>query len=192
MKQLYIIAGPNGAGKTTASYVVLPDIFHCSEFINADEIARGLSPFNPEAVAIKSGRLMLERIQVLLKQQESFSIETTLATKSYTRLIKKAQGQGYKVTLLFLYLKSDELAQERVRIRVEEGGHYIPTETIKRRFKSGLCNFFTLYMSLVDNWIIIDNSKEHPQDIAEGQFDKVLQIKDTQKWQELKETYHDS
>ena len=107
-KHLYIISGPNGAGKTTASYTVLPKILHCKEFVNADEIARGLSPFNPESVAIEAGRLMLKRISELLQRNESFSIETTLSTRSYFRLVEKAHLQGYDVTLLYFWLKSPQ------------------------------------------------------------------------------------
>lgn len=119
-KRLYIIGGPNGAGKTTASYSVLPKILECREFVNADEIARGLSPFNPESVAIEAGRLMLTRISELLRRNESFSIETTLATRSYFRLIEQAHRQGYDVTLLFFWLRTPEQAIERVAERVSK------------------------------------------------------------------------
>ena len=117
---VYIIAGPNGAGKTTASYTILPEMLNCINFVNADEIARGLSPFNPESVAIEAGRLMLSRIKDLLSKNESFSIETTLATRSYFRLIEKAHQQGYEVTLLYFWLKSPEQAMERVAERVSK------------------------------------------------------------------------
>ena len=110
-KNLYIISGCNGAGKTTASYTVLPEILDCKEFVNADEIARGLSPFNPESVAIEAGRLMLKRIDELLEKGETFSIETTLATKSYINLVRRAQAKGYVVKVLFFWLNSPELAQ---------------------------------------------------------------------------------
>ena len=121
-KHLYIISGPNGAGKTTASYTVLPRILKCNEFVNADEIARGLSPFNPESVAIEAGRLMLKRISKLLQKNESFSIETTLSTRSYFRLVEKSHQQGYDVTLLYFWLKSPQQAIERVAERVATGG----------------------------------------------------------------------
>jgi len=124
-KHLYIISGPNGAGKTTASYTVLPKILRCKEFVNADEIARGLSPFNPESVAIEAGRLMLKRINELLQRNVSFSIETTLSTRSYFRLVEKAHSQGYDVTLLYFWLKSPQQAIERVAERVAKGGHNI-------------------------------------------------------------------
>ena len=126
---LYIIAGCNGAGKTTASYSVLPDLLNCREFVNADEIAKGLSPFNPESVAIEAGKLMLQRINLLLCQRKTFAIETTLATRSYASLIKRAHEKGYQVVLLFFWLSSPEMAIERVAKRVSEGGHNIPTET---------------------------------------------------------------
>ena len=138
---MYIIAGPNGAGKTTLSYTILPEIFDYDEFVNADEIAKGISPLNPEKAGIRAGRLMLQRIKELLNQEESFAFETTLSTKSYQGLIKKAKEQGYDITLLFLSLDSIELAINRVQIRVSEGGHNIPTEIIERRYFKGLTNF---------------------------------------------------
>ena len=116
-RQLYIISGCNGAGKTTASYTVLPEILLCKEFVNADEIAKGLSPFNPESMAIEAGRLMLKRINELLAAKVSFSIETTLATRSYTRLIQRAQNAGYKVSLIYFWLNSPELAVNRVSMK---------------------------------------------------------------------------
>jgi predicted ABC-type ATPase len=130
-KNLYIISGCNGAGKTTASYTVLPEVLDCREFVNADEIARGLSPFNPESVAIEAGRLMLSRIEELLERDESFSIETTLATKSYINLVRRAQAQGYKVRVLFFWLRTPDLAVQRVSERVAKGGHNIPTDIIR-------------------------------------------------------------
>lgn len=157
MKTLYIIAGCNGAGKTTAAYTILPEIWQCQEFVNADEIARGLSPFNPESVAIQAGRLMLERIETLLEQQESFAIETTLATRSYVQLLRKAHAKGYCVQLLFFWLNSPEVAIQRVAKRVAEGGHDIPKEVIKRRYQAGIRNFFELYKDIVDSWMIVDN-----------------------------------
>ena len=145
-KQLYIISGCNGAGKTTASYTVLPDVLECKEFVNADEIARGLSPFNPESMAIEAGRLMLQRINELLKNQQNFSIETTLATRSYTRLVHRAQEQGYKVNLIYFWLSSPDLAIQRVAQRVRNGGHDIPKEVVLRRYQAGIDNFFNIYM----------------------------------------------
>ena len=121
-KELYIIAGCNGAGKTTASFTILPEMLDCKEFVNADEIARGLSPFQPEKVSFKAGRIMLERITDLLESKENFASETTLATKSYRSIISLARADGYNVTLLFFWLQTVNLAIERVNTRVLEGG----------------------------------------------------------------------
>lgn len=167
-KNLYIISGCNGAGKTTASYTVLPEILDCREFVNADEIARGLSPFNPESVAIEAGKLMLQRIEDLLAKEETFSIETTLATRSYVNLVKRAQEKGYRVCLLFFWLNSPELALKRVAERVSKGGHNIPQDTIKRRYAAGINNLFKLFMPIVDYWVIFDNSETPRKSIAVG------------------------
>ena len=167
-KMLYIIGGCNGAGKTTASYTVLPDILDCREFVNADEIARGLSPFNPADVAIEAGRLMLKRIEELLAREESFSIETTLATRSYVNLVHRAHDKGYRVTLLFFWLNSPELAIQRVAERVSKGGHDIPEDIIRRRYVSGIQNLFNLYAAEVDSWSIYDNSTTLRRNVAVG------------------------
>jgi len=167
-KNLYIISGCNGAGKTTASYTVLPEILDCKEFVNADEIARGLSPFNPESVAIEAGRLMLSRIAELLRRNESFSIETTLATRFYFRLVEQAHRQGYQVTLLFFWLRTPEQAIERVAERVSKGGHNIPRDIIIRRYYEGIDNLFRIYMPIVDTWMLIDNSVTPRGIIATG------------------------
>jgi predicted ABC-type ATPase len=140
LPNLYIIAGCNGAGKTTASYTVLPEILNCKEFINADEIARGLSPFQPEKVAIAAGRIMLQRIDELIKLKIDFAIETTLTTKSYTKMIEVARLNGYNIKLAYLWLNNVDLAIERVNARVKEGGHNIPEDVIRRRYKKGIFN----------------------------------------------------
>jgi predicted ABC-type ATPase len=167
-KNLYIISGCNGAGKTTASYTVLPEVLDCKEFVNADEIARGLSPFNPESVAIEAGRLMLQRIDDLLAKDESFSIETTLATKSYINLVRRAQAKGYTVRILFFWLNSPELALQRIAERVIKGGHNIPEPIVRRRYVAGIRNLFNLFMGQVDYWDIYDNSGYPRKQIACG------------------------
>ncbi len=167
-RDLYIISGCNGAGKTTASYTVLPEILQCKEFVNADEIAKGLSPFNPESVAIEAGRLMLQRIESLLERKETFSIETTLATKSYINLVRKAQKNGYSVHLIFFWLETPELAIQRVAERVSKGGHNIPVDIIRRRYVAGICNLFNIFMDEVDSWMIYDNSQSPRDFIAKG------------------------
>ncbi len=180
MKQLFIIAGPNGAGKTTASYTILPDVLNCNEFVNADEIAKGLSPFNPESVSIQAGRLMLERINQMIEEGKSFAFETTLATRSYVGFVKKAQQKGYFVSLIFLYLPSAEQAIERVAMRVKEGGHNIAPDVIVRRYKRGLENLVKLYMPICDSWIIYNNYDFNKQIsiIAEGRLLNLPEVYD--------------
>ena len=165
---LYIISGCNGAGKTTASFTVLPDILNCKEFLNADEIAKGLSPFQPEKVAIEAGRIMLSRIKNLLELKVDFAFETTLASKTYASFVLDAQDKGYSVTLLYFWLNSPDLAVERVKSRVLSGGHHIPEDTIRRRYASGLINLSKLYVPLCDYWIMIDNSFEPFKKVADG------------------------
>ena len=187
-KNLYIIAGCNGAGKTTASYTVLPDILNCQEFVNADEIARGLSPFQPEKVSIQAGRLMLARVKDLLEVEEDFAIETTLATKIYVNLIKQAQQKGHQVTLLFFWLNSPDLAAQRVKNRVQEGGHNIPEAVIRRRYESGLQHFFTLYRPVVDSWVFVDNSGQSYQIVAKGKGN-IVSIVNRETWEMIQSNY---
>lgn len=155
---LYIIAGCNGAGKTTASMSMLPGVLNCEEFVNADEIAKGLSPFHPEEMAIEAGKLMLKRIDYLLGERKSFAIETTLATRSYKSLVERAKKAGYLVTLLFFWLPSPEMAEMRVASRVASGGHNIPKDVIHRRYWLGLNNLFEIFSPIVDLWSLYDNS----------------------------------
>ncbi|MGY6521849.1 MAG: zeta toxin family protein [Mongoliitalea sp.] len=185
MKRLYIIAGCNGAGKTTASYTILPEILSCKEFVNADEIAKGISPFQPEKAGIEAGRLMLKRINKLLEAGENFAFETTLSTRSYVNFVEKAKSFNYHVTCLFFYLDSPELAISRVKTRVNEGGHNIPEDVIKRRYKSGIENFFSLFMNKVDNWLFVNNSGDSYEIIAEGSGIKVA-VYNNKLWDKLK------
>lgn len=178
---LYIIAGCNGAGKTTASYTVLPELLKCKEFVNADEIAKGLSPFNPESVAIEAGRLMLERINLLLSQNKTFAIETTLSTRSYAKLVEKAKTRSYNVILLFFWLPTPEMAIARVAKRVREGGHNIPVDTIRRRYWAGLKNFFNIFSPIVDEWMFIENIND-PVNLADNN-----KIFNTKLFHEIKE-----
>lgn len=185
MPNLYIIAGCNGAGKTTASYTILPEILDCKEFINADEIARGISPFQPESAAILAGRLMLQRIDDMLRAKADFAIETTLTTKTYLSTIKKARQQGYKITLLFLWLPKVLLAIKRVKMRTLEGGHGIPVEVIRRRYKRGIANLFNGFMGWCHYWAIVDNSGKTFTFVADGEEQNdtsILNIYDDEKW----------
>ncbi len=176
MPRLYIIAGCNGAGKTTASYTILPDMLNCDEFVNSDEIAKRLSPNNPEESAIRASRLMMERIEELIDKGATFGVETTLATRTLVRVIAEAQQKGYIVTLVFFWLKMPELAVERVKLRVEAGGHYVPEATIRRRYDVGIRNLFNLYIPVCDYWIMIDNSNNPSNIIAEGGTNVVTKI----------------
>ncbi|MFO1430789.1 MAG: zeta toxin family protein [Candidatus Competibacteraceae bacterium] len=161
-KKILIIAGPNGAGKTTFAREFLPREAACLTFINADLIASGLSPFNPEVVAIKAGRLMLEQIEEHVAREESFAFETTLAGLGYARQIPRWQALGYHVKLFFLALPSVEMAIARVAERVRQGGHPISEPVIRRRFESGQRHFEQVYRKLVDTWVLYDNAGKEP------------------------------
>ena len=187
---LYVIAGCNGAGKTTASFTVLPEMLKCREFVNADEIAAGISPFNPEGVAIQAGRLMIDRIIQLLKDGETFAFETTLATRSYVKLIQQAKKRGYFVTLLFFSLSTPEQAQRRVAQRVSMGGHNIPSDVIVRRYEAGLQNLFQLYMPVCDYWTLYDNSNCPAIRIASGFGTEKIEVFDKERYQTLYKKYH--
>lgn len=186
MANLFIISGCNGAGKTTASYTILPEILNCKEFVNADEIAKGLSPFQPEMVAIEAGRIMLHRLQTLIDSQVDFAFETTLATKSYRKFVLEAQHKGYFVTLIYFWLNSPDLAINRVKARVESGGHHIPEDVIRRRYSNGIHNLFKLFIPISDYWMIVDNSDSPFQVIAEGFTDADITIKDKENFNKIK------
>ena len=181
MPRLYIISGPNGSGKTTASYGVLPELLDCSEFVNSDEFAKHLSPFAPESAYITASRLMLRKVQYLFDRREDFCIETTLATRSLIKMVRSAQQKGYYVTVLYFWLNSPEIAVERVAKRVLSGGHDVPEETIRRRYRMGLNYLFHSYMHLCDKWILADNSTPPFDVIAEGSK-KGLVIRDMERY----------
>lgn len=182
MPNLYIVSGCNGAGKTTASYTILPEILNCKEFVNADEIARGISPFQPETVSFLAGRIMLQRINELLEQSVDFAIETTLTTLSYRKTIELAKRKGYQITLLFFWLNDVNLAIERVKMRVAEGGHSIPQDVIVRRYYKGIFNLINVFTSLCDNWIVIDNSYDPCYVVINGKNSLSIEIKNNESW----------
>ena len=188
-KNLYVIAGCNGAGKTTASFTILPEILDCKEFVNADEIAKGLSPFQPDKVAVEAGRIMISRINNLLEDELSFAFETTLATKSYKNKILLAKNKGYTVTLLFFWLQTIDLAKERVATRVLEGGHDIPKDVIERRYINGIKNLFSIYIPIVDELMIFDNSQMKSELIASKSTMSSLIVLNEQKFNFLKSYY---
>lgn len=168
MKKILIIAGPNGAGKTTFAEEFLPQEAACPEFVNADLIAAGLSPFQPDQVAFAAGRLMLERIRELTAAGRSFAFESTLSTRSYLRRIPQWRSTGYLVKLCFLKLPNAEFAIRRVAQRVALGGHPIPEKTIQRRFSRGWQNLTSDYLPIVDDWAIYDASSTPPLLIETG------------------------
>ena len=186
MPRLYIISGCNGAGKTTASYSLLPEMLDCTQFVNSDEFAKGLSPFNPEKASIQASRYMLMKIRYLLKRNQDFAVETTLATRTLLKTVKMAQEAGYTVTLLYFWLNSPELAVERVAARVEAGGHDIPEETIRRRYRVGIDYFFHDYAPICERWILADNSQIPFRVIAEGSKNDLINIKDETTYEQIR------
>jgi predicted ABC-type ATPase len=168
-KYIYIIAGPNGAGKTTFAKSFIPDTVNITQYVNADMIAYGLSPFAPEREAVQAGKLMLRQIDKLARQGENFCLETTLAGRSYVRKISEWRTDGYSVRLIFLSLPDVEIAIARVAARVAQGGHAIPEDVIRRRFDAGLENFNTLYKHIVDSWVLFDNADTRPVHLASGE-----------------------
>lgn len=186
MSNLYIIAGPNDAGKTTAAKVLLPEVFQVNTFLNADVIAAQLNPISPESAALQAGRQMLVEIEKCLAQQESFVIETTLATKSYVNLVQKAKKMHYQVVLIYFWLENPALAIERVARRVRRGGHHIPEEVIVRRYWNRLKNLTELFIPIFDKWVIFDNSDYtagHPTRIAEKRPNGDIIIENATIWQ---------
>ena len=182
MPKFFIISGCNGAGKTTASYSLLPDLLDCREFVNSDEFAKSLSPFDPSAASVSASRYMLKKIWYLLERGEDFALETTLATRALMKIIQAARDRGYTITLLYLWLNSPELAIRRVKARVEAGGHNIPDDVVRRRYVMGLKYFFEDYKPESDHWILADNSKSPFVVVAEGSKTETI-IRDATKYE---------
>lgn len=166
--ELFVLSGPNGAGKSTTASVLLPEELGVRQFVNADLIAQGLSPFAADQSAIEAGRLMLRRIHDLRLRRESFAFETTLSGRIYAPFLREAQTEGYLVHIIYIWLSSVELARSRVEARVRQGGHGVPADVIERRYWRGIRNFARLYQPLADEWTLCDNSGEEPVVIAEG------------------------
>lgn len=166
-KKVYIIAGTNGSGKTTFAKMFLPKYVNCPRFVNADLIAKGLSPFSPRLVAIRAGKLVLEQIHELADKDVSFAFETTLAGKSYSLFLKTLKNKGYSIHLFFLWIPDFDIAMARIKERVKDGGHDVPEQDVKRRFYRSIHNFFKVYKPLLDSWILFDNSSAIPKPIAE-------------------------
>ncbi len=168
-KRIVVIAGPNGAGKTTFAREFLPNEANCPDFINADLIAAGLSPFAPQTAAFRAGRLMLEEIHARIRRGNSFAFETTLSGRTYANLLRDCRGQGYHVLLIFLSLPSADMAVARVAARVAQGGHNVPEPDIRRRFSAGIKNFHSIYKGMVNAWTWYDNSGNTPKVIERGE-----------------------
>lgn len=179
-KNVYIIAGPNGSGKTTFARKFLPDYAKCPNFVNADLIAQGLSPFSPRAAAIKAGRLVLEQIHNLADKNVDFAFETTLSGKSYVSFLNELKEKSYSINIFFLWIPNAELALNRIKDRVASGGHDVAAVDVKRRFHRGIDNFFKYYKPLSDTWLLFNNADVTPRLIAREKdgrteiIDKVL------------------
>ena len=182
---LLIIAGPNGAGKTTTAMHLLPNVLHIRHFVNADLIAKGLSPFDPALANWNAARIMVGRMRQLTDARETFAVETTLASRSFVSVIDRCKQAGYGTGLLFIALSEVELAKERVALRVSQGGHDVPDDVIERRFHLGLKNFFELYSSIVDEWTFVENSKNGIVTLA-----KLTQNNDLTFYDEERLTYY--
>jgi predicted ABC-type ATPase len=187
--RVVLITGPNGAGKSTLAPVLLRDTVEIHNFVNADTIAAGLSAFEPETTALEAGRIMLCRLHELAQRNESFAFETTLATRSYAPWLSSLRMQGYRIHLFFLWLSDPELAVLRVQERVRLGGHGVPQEVIRRRYRAGLSNFFNLYRPVPDSWRYYDNSRtEHPLLVAAGLSDRDLTVYNQAVWERITES----
>jgi predicted ABC-type ATPase len=185
MPKIYVIGGANGSGKTTVARRLLPNFLDVFEYVNADEIASGLSPFNPESVARQAGRLMLERLELLVQEGADFAFETTLAARSFAHFLRNCQADGYTINLIYFWLQTPELAIERVHRRVESGGHNIPEEVICRRYERGRKNLTQLYLPLCDKWIVYDNSRDDPLLVAERPLKQQPIIYSPPIWQQI-------
>lgn len=185
---VYIIAGPNGEGKTTFARRFLPQYAECRNFINADLIAQGLAPFVPEAAAFKAGKLVLEEIWRYIKNRDDFAFETTLAGRSYLRLMRRLRDAGYNIHIFFLWLPTPEVALSRIRERVAQGGHDVPPKDVLRRYDRSIANFFRNYSDFADPWMLFNSEHTPPKLVALKQADR-LRIIDEQLFASLRSTY---
>jgi predicted ABC-type ATPase len=185
MPNLYVIGGANGAGKTTVALTVLPRFLQVFEYVNADAIAAGLSPLNPEMMAMQAGRLMLERLQSLAEAGVDFAFETTLAARTFAQFLNACKARGYTINLIYLWLSSPNLAVERVARRVASGGHNIPEDVVRRRYGRGLKNLRELYLPMADGWMLFNNSGESFLPVAKRLIYEELRIYDELIWQQV-------
>jgi len=184
---IVVIAGPNGSGKSTAAPWLLRDYLAVTEFVNADTIARGLSAFNAEGAAFQAGRIMLERMRRLAEARVDFAFETTLAAHTFAPWLDRLRrDKGYRVYLLFIWLPAPEMAIARVATRVQQGGHHVPDEVVRRRYDRGLSNFFHIYRPIIDEWMMVDTTEHgRPQLIAAQTDDQLPDIAQPESWEEI-------
>ena len=187
MKEIVILGGPNGAGKTTTARVLLPEFFHLNSFLNADDVARYLAPWNVESAALAAGRLLVERMRALVQEGKSFALESTLSGKSYIPMLKDCRANGWRVALYYFWLSSPEVSIARVARRVSQGGHHVPDDVIYRRFKTGLWNMRHLYLPLADTAAIYDNSGQRRILIADRESGRPLVVRDQDRWSRIEE-----
>jgi predicted ABC-type ATPase len=185
---VYIIAGPNGAGKTTFARKFLPKYANCKVFINADLIAQGLSPFAPERVAFRAGRLTLEEIETQAERREDFGFETTLSGRGHLELIQGLKKRGFEVNIFYLWVSDEELTLARIKERVSLGGHDVPKDVVERRFGRSISNFLGPYRQLADHWVLFDNSGAVPREIATSRRRK-LHLQDERLYNEIVARY---
>jgi predicted ABC-type ATPase len=186
---IVVIAGPNGAGKSTTAPRLLQEALTVAEFVNADPIATGLSAFRPQSVAMAAGRVMLARIRALARARQDFAFETTLASRTFAPWLASLRVSGYHVHLAFLSLSGPDLAVARVAERVRQGGHDVPEPVVRRRFASGLKNFFSLYQTVADTWQMFDNSAvDGPRLLATGRAGRPPRVLDAETWAHVQET----
>ncbi len=187
MKEIVILGGPNGAGKTTAARVLLPRKVRLNAYINADEIARRISPHNPDAAALQAGRLMLRQIEKLIESGSSFAFETTCAGRSQIKLLQDCKQDGWQISLIFLWVPSPEYSVARVARRVSQGGHSIPVEVIRRRYRAGLWNMRHRYLPLVDDVTIYDNRDNDLRLVARREAPFSLEVWDGEIWSRIED-----
>ena len=190
MPNVIVLAGPNGAGKSTAAETLIRDLLGVEHFVNADTIARGLSAYNPESVAVAAGRVMLERIQELARRGDDFAFEKTLASGSFAPWIAGLRPIGYRFYLRYLWVPTPEFSTARVAGRVRQGGHHVPSEIIARRYLGGLRNLFSLNMPIADDWIVYDNTTGERREIATGMLEEVSEVYDRDIWDTIWELGH--
>jgi predicted ABC-type ATPase len=181
---VYLIAGSNGAGKTTFAREFLPYYAKCENFVNADLIAQGLSPFRPESAAFRAGRLVIQQVGIFKHRRQTFGFESTLSGKGHAQLLKQIKSAGYRVTIFYLWVPDAEMAIARIAERVEDGGHNVPPDVVRRRFRRSLKNFFDVYRPLADCWFLFDNSKQPPNIIASHNGTQ-LDIIENERYREL-------